>query len=385
MINYELLQKTEQAGRKIIQELKARDTINGQNLTLYKAGIKEGETRFGFFSRDLFLSAFILGDVNLLRNVTQFACLTQGGKRDPRSGEEPGKIIHEYNKATLRGKETRYNASDATQLLLLGFNMILEEKSDRLLLKHQNCINMALSYIYDHIDEGLFWEDPSFSQAERYALRSTYWKDDKLPTREHPSYPVAYTLVQVQTAAALRAAAEILEVIDSPYEKEVLLEDAKKLIRTTFKELWDEKNDYPAIAKDERGLISGVSTDGLHALAYLRPGDIPVEKLKAILSGAEKLLTPYGFRTYAPDQPEYSPTSYHLGSVWPFEQFFIAKGGSRLDEDWLIKVGSRVLKALDEQGFYELFGWDEDTLTPLGCDKQLWSACLPTGLKHIID
>lgn len=383
MINSRLLQKTLEAGSEVIEELREKHRIDGQDLTLYNAGLQDGETRFGLFARDLFLSAFMLGDSGFLSDVVKFACLTQGEKRDPRTGEELGKVIHEYEHVTLRGRETRYNASDTTQFTLIGLAKLLDNGNRWFVTECSDSIRGALSYLFNHIEEGIFWEDPSHCGAERYALRSTYWKDDRLPGREHPHYPVAYSLVQAQTVAALREGAKLAGVIKCGYSQDQLLDMADKLVVSFLSTLWTKENDFPAIAKDDQGLIPGISSDGIHALAYLEPEDLPKRKLESIMENAESLLTPYGFRTYGPNQPDYSPHSYHLGSVWPFEQYFIARAGRKFDRNWLIDIAGKSLEALDGYGFYELFGWEEGKLRPLGCDRQLWSACLPAGLNRI--
>ncbi|MCF7890142.1 hypothetical protein K9M78_02880 [Candidatus Bipolaricaulota bacterium] len=379
-----LLQRTIKAGQRVIEELRVNPRINNKEFTLYNAGIKDGETRFGLFARDLFLSAFILDDSDFLRQVVKFACLTQGKTQDPQTGEEPGKIIHEHDHVNLRGRETRYNASDTTQLALIGLGKLLDEGYHAFIKNRESSIQKSLNYLFNHIREGLFWEDPSYCGANRYALKSTYWKDDRLPSREHPHYPIAYMLVQAQTIAALRESVKLAGVVELSFSQGELKKTAKEMADALLSVFWDDQIEFFAIAKDELGLISGISSDGLHALAYLEPEDIPKKKLEKIMEKSKTLLTPYGFRTYRPDQPDYSPDSYHLGSVWPFEQYFIAKSGNKFNQPWLVTGGSRVLNALDKHGFYELFGWKNGKLYPLGCDKQLWSACLPVGLDGIV-
>jgi len=381
----ELLRRTAEAGREVIEQLRMDVEINGKLLHLYNAGFKEGEKRFGLFARDLFLSGFIMDDPDFLRRVVEFACLTQGREEDPRTGEEPGKVIHEYEHVELRGRETRYNASDTTQLALVALGRLLEEGHEDFVSSKVPCIRRGLDYLYEHIENDIFWEDPTYCGADRFALRSTYWKDDRLPNRDHPDYPVAYSLVQALTVAAFRAAADMANSLDFDPSGSELTETADRLVEALFTVLWDEETRSPAIARDERGPITGVSSDALHLLAYLEPEDVPREKLDRIVAAAELLETPYGFRTYAPEQTDYSPDSYHLGSVWPFEQYFIARAGRKFGRDSLIKEAGKALRALDEHGFYELFGWDGEEIEPLGCDRQLWSACLPIGLQRLID
>ncbi|MGQ9602204.1 MAG: hypothetical protein ACUVUT_05980, partial [Candidatus Bipolaricaulia bacterium] len=93
----------------------------------------------------------------------------------------------------------------------------------------------------------------------------------------------------------------------------------------------------------------------------------------------------------------YAPTAYHLGAIWPFEQFFIAKGALIHRREELLEVASRVGTALERLGFPELFYWDEQSglvgpgAVPgvarhdhEGCDLQLWSAAWPRAMARLL-
>ncbi|MCR4405098.1 MAG: hypothetical protein NUW06_07500 [Candidatus Acetothermia bacterium] len=376
-----------------MERLRTTITVSGKRLTLYNAGMMGGKTRFGLFARDLLTTALMLRQAGFLEEVIRFALLTMGKRKDPRTGEEPGRVIHEFDEVELRGLSTRYNAAETSQLLLLAANEYLQPQARGdapLLQEHRRELRAAITYILSHIRDGLFWEDPSTCGANRYALRATYWKDSHLPGREDPSYPVAYSLVQAQTAAALRAAAELSESLDLGLSPARLEAGAQAMVRALFTEMWDEALSYPLIAKDREGPISGISSDGLHLLAYLRPEDLTREKLEAICAAARSLETPYGFRTYAPGQLDYSPTAYHLGAIWPFEQFFIAKGAVTHGRRELLEVALRAGAALERLGFPELCYWDEEgglrgpgEVPGEGCDLQLWSVAWPQAMVRL--
>lgn len=294
----------------MLAELAVSQSIRGKLLELYNAGIDRGDIRFGLFARDLLISAFMLERKDFLENVVNFAFLTQGKTANAETGEEPGRVIHEYETVHLRGLITRYNAADTTQLAIIGLeSMLTNEDNLSFGQKWAGTVRDSLDYLIKHIDNELFREDPSFCGAKRYALRSTYWKDDKLPGRENPNYPVAYSLVQAQTIAALRAAARLTEKLDIGYGREELEDHADRLVNGMFSLLWDDKVNYPAIALDQSGIISGISSDGLHMLYYLDVADVPQEKADAIFENSRDLITPHGYRTYAPGQPEYAPDS----------------------------------------------------------------------------
>lgn len=382
----ELLLEVNPQAEKALSELKVEAEVESTKLHLYNAGLKSGTKRFGLFARDLLISAFILGDLDFLKETLKFALLTQGQRKVSTTGEEPGRVIHEYEEVSLRGLKTQYNASDTTQLMLIGLGKYYRTTKDKEFINNwEGSINLAVNYLLSHIKEDLFWEDPSFCNADRYALRSTYWKDDKLPGREYPDYPVAYTLVQALTVLAFREASKLDKELNLEADRARLNNVADKISNSIFTTLWDNTLDFPLIAKDKRGGISGISSDGLHILAYLQPDDVPEAKLEKILRGALSLETPYGYRTYAPRQFEYSPHNYHLGSIWPFEQFFIGQAGLIHHREELFSKSTRALEALNKYSFSELFGWDGKKLEPLGCDLQLWTVCYPLGIQKLLE
>jgi glycogen debranching enzyme len=373
-------------------KLQTTIAINDTTLKLYNAGMKDGDIKFGLFARDLLTTSLMLQDAGFLKESLKFALLTLGKRYDPITGEEPGRALHEFDEVERRGLKTRYNAAETSQLLLIAAAEYLRLSGDGSPLKeHEERLKAAINYLLSHIREGLFWEDPSICGALRYALMATYWKDSYLPGRVDPGYPVAYTLVQAQTVASLRAAAKLAEALVLGFSPARLDEGAAEMAESLFKELWDEDLGYPLIAKDEGGRIPGFSSDGLHMLAYLRKEDVPQKNLERICAAASSLETPYGFRTYTPGQPGYSTTEYHLGAIWPFEQYFIAKGAIIYEQEELLEISLRAIKALETLGFPELFYWDDrgglvgpGAVPGEGCDLQLWSVAWPQAVSRLL-
>lgn len=382
------LPKLQKEARSALDPLRVSLDLDGEPLRLFHAGLQKGRVRFGLFGRDLLITALMLRDPSLMWDVLRFCCKTLGQQHDPRTGEEPGRGLHEYTPVEIRGLLTRYNACDVSPLLLVAAAEYHNITGDRVLLRaYTSELAAALRYILTHIERGLYWEDPARCGAQRYALRATYWKDSHLPGREDPDYPVAYALAQAQTIAALRAAASLVSHgFNLGENAEELQTKAYEMTEVLFTKLWDDERNFPAVALDGQGKITGIASDGLHMLAYLEPGDMPSEQLRAIEEGARALETPYGYRTYAPGQPGYDPSSYHWGSIWPFEQFFIARGALLHRREKLLEVALRVIPALRELGFVEAFAWEEgEKLHVVGCDLQLWTAALPEALARLLE
>jgi len=362
---------------------------DGRSLHLYRAGLQDGQVRFGLFGRDLLITARLLRNPRFTQDVLYFVAETLGVRTDARSGEEPGRGLHERDRIEMRGRLTRYNALDVTPLFLVTLGEYVDASGDEAILADlDSAIERAIGFMVAHLANGRFVEDPSFAEADGYALRATYWKDSRLPEREDPCYPVAYGLVQAQAVAALRAADGLLGKWQRLAERcpgnlATLATDA---LDELTRHMWDRKHNLPLIALDGCGRIEGVSSDMLHMLDFLEPGDLDAAKLVAIARAARSLVTPYGIRSFAPGQTDYDSHSYHLGAVWPFEQAIIFRGARAHGLTTVCEAALGVIQALEAEGFPELVYWDGGVLEGAravpeqGCDLQLWTLAVPSAL-----
>lgn len=328
--------------------LKSDDSL----FSLYRAGMYgAGGHQWGPVMRDLFLSAIMMPDTNLLEETFRFACHTQGTKYDLITGEEPGRILHEWEDVFIEGLGTRYNSFDSTLLFLIVTQLlpqgVIEENRDS--------VNKATDWLIRHItQDGLLIEDPSFCGAKEYACRATYWKDSESPISRKLNYPVSFLLTQAQALRSLRVIGAEEPLID-------------KMQRVFWDRFMVEPK--PLVAIDARGGIPGVTSDILHALYYLEPGDIPAEKIGLFSTASELLKTPAGYRTFAPTEKGYQSSAYVKGAIWPFEQYFIAEGARRhgLEDIALTADCCRF------DGFPELLNWEDDKIIGLGHKLQLWT------------
>jgi len=366
--------------QKEMRRLRRSWSDGSERFELYDAGTTDGRVRFGLFPRDLLSTALMLRDANLLRESIRFSAHTIGRRLDPRTGEEPGRVLHEQNRFERDGYLSHYNAAETSQLLLAAagdWQGADPDEARPILLALRPALASAVSYVISHLQGDLFLEDPRRCGADRYMAHATYWKDSHLPARRTLDYPIAYSLVQGQTVAALRAAAALARVAPLGADPEALAETAARARDHLWTTLWDDALACPLIALDRGAPVRGVSSDALHMLAYLRPGDVPAPRLRDLLAVADRLATPYGFRSYAPGQPDYAPDAYHLGSIWPYEQAFIARGACTFRLPSLFDGAAGVRTALETVGFPELLIWDDESLRGGGCDLQLWSCAVP--------
>ena len=288
----------------------------------------------------------------------------------------------------MRGCITRYNAIDVTPLFLVTAYEYLAATHDTSLANElADQLALAIRFMEAHLVDGLFVEGPAFAGASQYALYATYWKDSRLPGRVDPAYPVTYALVQAQAVAAFRAAAALAHV--NPHIRASSKELTSLAVHardTLFLRLWDPVLEVPLIAQDQQGGIVGISSDMLHMLAYLEPGDISERHLIAIERAAQQLATPCGYRTLTHGHRDYDPHAYHLGAIWPFEQAITAFGAVRHGLSRVREVANRVIDVLEAEGFPELVYWSGESqiesalAVPGQGDVQLWALAVPTAL-----
>lgn len=319
----------------------------------------------GIFARDSILSCLLMNDTAGLKRILQYCIKTQGRKKDPLTGEEEGKIFHEYPGIKIRGRFTRFNASDTTALFLIGMDVYNIKKRDKFARQNLESIEKALGYILRHVKDGLFVESPEFCNADKFALKATYWKDSEVYDRKggEPYYPVAYALLQAQAIAALRSGARLTG-------RGELKNVSSKLNKALWERLYDKRLKTLTSGKDKRGNFSAVTADALHSLYYLEKKDIPKKKLEEIVETSKKLETPVGYKTTY----NHNKKGYHSDSIWPFEQAFIYAGAKKFKLQHVKDVASRIVEALgNDNSEYLFYNSKTGRIHKKGCNPQLWT------------
>ena len=143
---------------------------------------------------------------------------------------------------------------------------------------------------------------------------------------------------------------------------------------------------YFALALDAEGhQVDALASNNGH---LLWSGIVDKSKAKAVVANllGPRLFSGWGVRTLAEGEGRYNPIGYHVGTVWPFDNSFIAWGLRRYgfkDEAAMIAEG-----ILDAAEFFdgrlpEAFGGYERSLTkypvqyPTACSPQAWSTGAP--------
>ncbi len=330
---------------------------------VYQAGLPNFPRNF---TRDSIISAILMEDSEMLADQLSFCAFKQGKKINPYTGEEEGKIFHEYPGFEINKQSTEFNACDTTAMYLIGHEFYQKFTGDKMFAeKSQKNIEKAVGYILSHLKNSFFIEDPKFVGTKDFALKATYWKDSGVLGRknEKPEYPIVYTLAHIQNMRGLRSATNLLNSNK--------LENVTKEMSKSLEKLYDSEKDCFYIAIDNQGPIKAVSSDPLHSLFYLNREDLSKEKLEGIVSSSRELETPIGYRTLNPLVAESMKDKYHASTVWPFEQAIIHAGAKKFGLEKIEKISERIIPYLDSAP--EIFILENKEIRKGGCDPQLWT------------
>ena len=325
------------------------------------------------FSRDSLTYALLADDIRALRSQVEFSGSRQGLRRDPETGEEPGKIHHELPGVRMRELLTTFNACDTTSLFVLGIHRLASLGDRSVAQRYRNNVDRALEYLHEHLYDDLFSEDPAQCGAERFALKVTYWKDSELNVSgewREPRYPISYALAHFQAKEALQAAADITGSRD-------LAARAEAMTCKGFETFW--RGDHFAVAVQRDGLVvDPPSSDSLHSLLFLRAGEIEARDAEAVVGYSDRLATAFG---YLPGRPvAESDDEYHTRWVWVHEQALLHAAARRHGLEPAERVAERILPAF-AQGFPELV--DPVTGEPGGNPTQLWAVGAHVYFEHV--
>ena len=352
---------------------------------------KEGIILAGFprfpriFGRDSLITSWELLDFDpsIARRTLEFLSKYQGKRVNDKREEEPGKILHEIDPKKKENTEYHfpfpyYGSIDSTPLFLILLSFYFDKTKDEKFLR--SCfanILEALNWIISYGDE----DSDLFIEYERRNLKGLFhqgWKDG-FNDHLHIKPPVAIVEVQGYQYLALRKAAEIFAFLGEGKFEKSLLERAEKLKEKFNKRFWMRDKNYYALALDGLKKQRKAITSNPGHLLFTGVCDKDKEKLVVKRLFQKDLWTPYGIRTHSAKEPDFDPLSYHLGSVWPHDNWIIAQGlKERGYKKEYQKVKNAILKAYKELGLIpEFYGVVRGKITlktkKKPCYLQAWS------------
>ena len=349
------------------------------------------------FGRDSLLTSWmaLLVDPELALGVLQTLARFQGRDVDPRTEEEPGRILHEMRfgeaaSLSFGGGRVYYGTADATPL----FVMLLGE------LRRWGLAAEVVDQLLPHADRALEWVESfgdrdgdgyvEYERATDRGLTHQGWKDSWDGVRsadgEVAKTPIALCEVQAYVYGAYLARAHFATEAGDHATASRFRAKAAELKQAFNRDFWLPDRGWFAmgLGADKRPLDALASNMG-HCLWT---GIVDEDKAESV---ARHLMSPemfsgWGIRTLATSMAGYNPLSYHCGSVWPHDNAIIAAGLVRYG---FVREAQEVvlamLDAAESQGarLPELFSgihrseFPSVVSYPTSCSPQAWSAASP--------
>ena len=389
--------------RRCLEDLRLlRLTMPGSADEFLAAGAPWFLTLFG---RDSLWAARMMLPVSsaLAGSTLRVLAERQGRRVDADTAEEPGKILHEVRGAASRLDSERdpefylppvyYGTIDATPLWALTLADahawgLPDDEVEPLL----PALEAALTWQAEHGDAD---GDHLLEYVDRsgHGLSNQGWKDSGDAVRRsdgsRATAPMALCEVQGYAYAAAIRGADLLESFGRPGTDRwrAWAEQLRDAFRSRF---WveDARGSFPAIAldRDKRPVVSLTSNIGhLLGTGLLDPEEVDAVARRLV---APDMLSGYGIRTMSREAVGYSPTGYHVGSVWPHDTAICLTGLAAEGRTETAVVAESLLASLHafEGRPPELFAGDEQVPHgspvpyPAACRPQAWSAASAVAL-----
>ncbi len=321
----------------------------------------------------------------------------QGTRLDDFRDEDPGRILHELRYGELTAFEERphspyYGCADATPLYVVLLDEYERWTGDRKLVRDLEFeARAALNWIDEYADlqgNGYVWYR---RRNEETGLENQCWKDswDSISYRDGrlPGFPRATAELQGYAYdAKLRGARLARTVWNDPDFAGELERQAADLKRRFNRDFWVDDDGYFALALDLEGKqVDALASNNGH---LLWSGIVDKSKAKSVVRHlmGPRLFSGWGVRTLAEGEARFNPIGYHVGTVWPFDNSFIAWGLRRYGfKEEAAAIAAGILDAAEffDGRLPEAFGGYQREQTkypvqyPTACSPQAWSTGTP--------
>jgi glycogen debranching enzyme len=352
------------------------------------------------FGRDSILTSFqALPFAPQLAEVTlRMLSIFQGNRVDDFRDEDPGRILHELRRGETVAFEEQpqlpyYGSADATPLYVVLLDEYERWTGDaQLVCDLEYEARAALRWIDDYADLMGNGYIAYQRRNEQTGLENQCWKDSWDSISYHdgrlPGFPRATCELQGYAYDAKVRGARLARTFWNDPELADRLDRQAAELRIRFnRDFWIADRQYFALA------LAGGDGDRVDALSsnighLLWSGIVEPEKADPIVAHlmSDRLFSGWGVRTLAVGEGRYNPIGYHVGTVWPFDNSFIALGLRRYGyerEAAVIAAGILDAAALFEGRLPEAFAGYDRNLTkypveyPTACSPQAWSTGAP--------
>jgi len=367
-----------------------RSRIDG--LEFFSAGVPWFATLFG---RDALVTALqVLSYApRMAESTLRLLARYQGNEVSEWRDEEPGKILHELRIGELAAINAiphtpYYGTIDATPLfLILLCQHAAWTGSLRLFDELRNNVERAVEWMETHGDQdGDGYID--YTSFGKKTLINQGWKDtgNAVVNADGSLGRPPIALVEVQGYAYLARVllADLYARAGDVAAGQALRQQGEALRERFNRDFWMAERGFFAMARQRDGVpVEVLSSNAGHALwaRIAEPGSAApvVEKLLS-----ETLYSGWGVRTLASDEARYNPIGYHLGTVWPHDNAFIAAGMRYYGFDQeALRIFDGMTSAATHFPTYRLpevfSGYSRDKFEvpvryPIACHPQAWAA-----------
>jgi glycogen debranching enzyme len=323
--------------------------------------------------------------------------LRQGTRIDDFRDEDPGRILHEMRYGEMTAFEERphspyYGCADATALYVVLLDEYERWTGDLQLVRELEYeARAALNWIDEYANLQGNGYVAYRRRNEETGLENQCWKDSWDSIAYHdgrlPGFPRATCELQGYAYDAKMRAARLARLAwdDSAFADRLEVE-AADLKRRFNRDFWVEEGGFFALALDADGRqVDSLTSNNGHLLWSGIVEDSKAEIVVRQLLG-ERLFSGWGIRTMAVGEGRYNPIGYHVGTVWPFDNSFIAWGLRRYgfkDEAAIVAAGILEAAQFFDGRLPEAFGGYPRAMTkypvqyPTACSPQAWSTGTP--------
>jgi len=350
------------------------------------------------FGRDSLLTSF-----QALPFIPEFAASTlrtlgllQSRAHDPFRDAEPGKIPHEVRFGEMTAFEDTphspyYGTADATPLFLILLEEYERWTGDRELVQSlESQARAAMKWIDHHGDR----DGDGYIEYERRnpnGLENQCWKDsgDSIAFADGTLAETPRATCELQGYAydAKRRTARLARDVwkDSVWAAE-LDRQAVDLKRRFNEDFWLSDRKFFALALDghKRKVDSLTSNIGHLLWSGIADDDKAAHCVTHLMGDA--LFSGWGVRTMADSEGSFNPLGYHVGTVWPHDNAFIAWGLRRYGySEEAARLSFAMLEAAElfHHRLPEAFAGYRREITkypveyPTACSPQAWAAGAP--------
>ena len=321
----------------------------------------------------------------------------QGTRVDDFRDEDPGRILHEMRYGEMAAFEERphtpyYGAVDSTPLYVILLDEYERWTGDRALVRElEREARAAIAWIDDYADLMGNGYISYKRRNEQSGLENQSWKDSwnsiSYADGRLPDFPRATCELQGYAYDAKIRAARLARLVwkDAAWADRLEAE-AADLKRRFNRDFWLADQGYFALALDADGSQVDSLTSNIGLLLW--SGIVDQGKARSVVRHlmGSRLWSGWGVRTLAEGEGRYNPVGYHLGTVWPFDNSFIAWGLRRYG--YKAEAAQIAAGILDAAAFFdgrlpEAFAGYERSVTrypvryPTACSPQAWSTGAP--------